>query len=100
MSRFVFWFLSDVQKRSRNQCFFDFNDPELDARVQRNVARIFAGDYTDEENGLESCHEIAPGLLLAGGSRFDMISRAPHLLRPGIGGGRYKHAQVLRRNQS
>ncbi|SOE85875.1 hypothetical protein SAMN05446935_6355 [Burkholderia sp. YR290] len=52
MSTFVFWFLTDVQKILRNRYVFDFNDPQLDARVRHNAARIIAGDYADEDNGL------------------------------------------------
>ncbi|GJH30404.1 hypothetical protein [Caballeronia novacaledonica] len=52
MSRFVFWFLTDVHKMWRERHSFDFCNPELDARVRRNAARIFAGDYKDIDNGL------------------------------------------------
>lgn len=52
MSRFVYWFLTDVQKMWRERHSFDFCNPELDARVRRNAARIFTGDYKDIDNGL------------------------------------------------
>jgi hypothetical protein len=52
MSTFVYWFLADLQKTLRNRYIFDFDDPQLDARVRRNAARILAGEYTGNDNGL------------------------------------------------
>jgi hypothetical protein len=44
--------LTDIQKMRRDRYAFDFCNPELDARVRRNAARIFAGDYKGNDNGL------------------------------------------------
>ena len=52
MSTFVYWFLADLQKALRNRYIFDFDDLQLDARVRRNAARILAGEYAGNDNGL------------------------------------------------